>query len=88
MRNQLAGAGQIHMDQNIPAGALVFSRNTKYDLGYGHVVIATGGGQYVSGGVSKSYGSRTTVQRLSSWNPAPGSEYLGWAYAPSSWPGR
>ncbi|MFD9829626.1 hypothetical protein ACFWXB_19280 [Tsukamurella tyrosinosolvens] len=88
MRNQLAAAGQIHMDRNIPAGALVFSRNSRYDRGYGHVVIATGGGQYVSGGVSKSYGSRATVQRLSSWNPAGGSEYLGWAYAPSNWPGR
>lgn len=88
LRNQLAGAGQIHMDQNIPVGALVFSRNTRWDKGNGHVVIATGGGQYVSGGVSKTIGNHATVQRLSSWNPAAGSEYLGWAHVPASWPGR
>lgn len=88
LRNQLAGAGQIHMDQNIPVGALVFSRNTRWDKGNGHVVIATGGGKYVSGGVSKSFGNHATVQRLNSWNPAGGSEYLGWAHAPASWPGR
>lgn len=88
LRNRLASAGQIRMDQNIPAGALVFSRNTRWDKGNGHVVIATGGGKYVSGGVSKSFGSGATVQRLNSWNPAGGSEYLGWAPAPASWPGR
>ncbi|WP_158021335.1 hypothetical protein [Mycolicibacterium chubuense] len=88
--DQLASAGQIHMDRNIPKGALVFSES-QWDVvngvHQGHVVLARGDGSFVSGGVSKSYGSRHTVQILNSWNPSPGAQYLGWAYAPGSWPG-
>lgn len=88
--DQLAGAGQIHMDQNIPKGALVFSVS-KWDLyngvHQGHVLIARGDGSYVSGGVSKAYGTGHTVQILNSWNPSPGATYLGWAYPPDNWPG-
>lgn len=84
-RNALADQGKIHMDQNPPKGALVFSQS-KWDLidgqHYGHVVIARGDGSYVSGGVSKSYGSKHNVQVLPSWNPAGGATYLGWADAP------
>lgn len=80
-RNALASKGQIHMDYNIPKGALVFSQS-KYDGGAGHVDIARGNGQYISGGVSNSYGTGYNVQLLNSWNPSPGAQYLGWAYAP------
>ncbi len=82
----LQSAGQIHSDMNFPKGALVFSRSS-YDLGNGHVLIARGDGTFVSGGVSKDYGTHHTVQILKSWNPSPGAEYLGWAYPPADWPG-
>jgi hypothetical protein len=88
--DQLAGAGQIHMDMNIPKGALVFSHSswdTIDGVTYGHVLLARGDGTYVSGGVSPKFGSGHTVQVLNSWNPAGGAQYLGWAYAPADWPG-
>ncbi len=85
-RNALAGQGKIHMDRNMPKGALVFSQSS-YDIfnkkHYGHVVIARGDGKYVSGGVLPSYkgvaGTGHYVQVLPNWNPASGAEYLGWA---------
>lgn len=88
--DQLDRAGQIHMDKNIPKGALVFS-HSKWDtidgVTYGHVLLARGDGTYVSGGVSTGFGSGHTVQILNSWNPAGGAEYLGWASAPAGWSG-
>ena len=93
--DQLAGAGQIHMDQNIPKGALVFSVS-KWDIDdngvhQGHVVLARGDGTYISGGAEgykkKAGGTGATVQILHSWNPAGDAQYLGWAYAPADWPG-
>jgi hypothetical protein len=90
LHDQLANAGQIHMDQNFPKGALVFSHSswdTIDGVTYGHVLLARGDGTFVSGGVSKSIGNRHTVQILNSWNPAGGAQYLGWAYPPADWPG-
>lgn len=80
-RNLLNSRGQIHMDTNIPRGALVFSQS-KWDQGAGHVVIARGDGRFISGGVDNSYGTGYNVQVLNSWNPAQGAQYLGWANAP------
>lgn len=80
-RNALAAKGQIHMDYNIPKDALVFSQSS-WDGGAGHIDIARGNGQYISGGVSNRCGTRYNVQLLNSWNPSPGAQYLGWAYAP------
>lgn len=84
-RDHLASQGAIHMDQNIPRGALVFSQSS-WDQGMGHVVIAQGDGTFVSGGVWKGYqgvaGGGHNVQVLNSWNPADGATYLGWAVAP------
>jgi len=82
-RNALANQGKIKTSSasNAPKGALVFSQSS-YDGGAGHVVIALGNGTYISGGVSRSYGTGYNVQVLSSWNPSPGAQYLGWAYAP------
>jgi hypothetical protein len=81
-RDHLASQGQIHMDQNIPRGALVFSQSS-WDQGMGHVVIAQGDGTFVSGGVYKGYqglaGGGHNVQVMNSWNPADGATYLGWA---------
>jgi hypothetical protein len=88
--DRLARDGQIHTDQNFPKGALVFSVS-QWDIyngvHQGHVVLARGDGSFVSGGVSKSYGSHHTVQILDSWNPSPGAKLLGWASAPGDWPG-
>ena len=88
--DQLAQAGQIHLDGDIPKGALVFSHSvwdTVDGVSYGHVVIARGDGTYVSGGMTASNGVSHTVQILSSWNPSDGAQYLGWATAPANWPG-
>ncbi|WP_131805947.1 hypothetical protein [Mycobacterium alsense] len=93
----LATTRQIHMDANFPRGALVFSESP-WDMEngahQGHVVIARGDGTFVSGGVDQrsqrgapGLGGGSTVQILKSWNPAPGSEYLGWASPPADWPG-
>lgn len=85
--NALKSAGQIKTTGTPPKGALVFSRSSS-DGGAGHVVIATGDGRYVSGGMSAKYGSGRTVQIIPSWNVTKGATYLGWAYAPASWPGK
>jgi hypothetical protein len=82
--DQLASAGQIQMDQNIPKGALVFSMS-KWDVlngvHQGHVVIARGDGTYVSGGAEgftpAAGGTGASVQILRSWNPARDAQYLG-----------
>lgn len=88
--NALRAAGQIH-GGTAPAGALVFSSAPAYDEGFGHVDIAVGNGTYVSGGVLPAYrglkGAGSTVQLMNTWNPSPGAQNLGWAYAPTSWPG-
>lgn len=74
----LAAQHKINMSPDPPRGALVFSQSS-WDRGAGHVDIARGDGTYVSGGVG---GGGPTVQVLRSWNPSPGAQYLGWAYAP------
>ena len=76
----LQAAGQIETTRTgIPAGALVFSSYTAYDGGYGHVELSRGDGTFVSGGAD---GPSVKV-----YTSLPAG-YLGWAYAPSSWPGR
>ncbi|TWE11728.1 hypothetical protein [Rudaeicoccus suwonensis] len=83
----LQAAGQIHTSSSgIPAGALVFSESPQWDKGYGHVMLSRGDGTFVSGGVATSVGNHSTVQTFNS--PAPTGGFLGWAYAPTSWPGR
>lgn len=83
----LKAAGAIHTGTTgIPAGALVFSLDYAWDYGYGHVMLSRGDGTFVSGGAWTGGGNHSTVQAFSS--PAPTGGYLGWAYAPASWPGR
>jgi hypothetical protein len=69
-------AGQIHTGTNAPAGALVFFRGS--DPRTGHVGLAYGDGQHY---YTTDYGV-IGVAPLSE-----GLGYLGWAYAPTSWPG-
>lgn len=83
-RAQLA-AGRVQTSGTPPKGAIVFTKSS-YDGGAGHVAIAVGDGRYVMGGVARFDGA--TVWTYTSWNPAPGAQYLGWATAPSNWPGR
>ncbi|WP_090040327.1 MULTISPECIES: hypothetical protein [unclassified Leifsonia] len=81
----LRAAGMMHYNSTgIPAGALVFSSDYAYDHGNGHVELSLGNGQYVSGGV---LGAGGTVQ-IVGLKARAASTYLGWSYAPSSWPGR
>jgi hypothetical protein len=69
-------AGQIHTGTNAPAGTLVFFRGS--DPSTGHVGLAYGDGQHY---YTTDYGV-IAVAPLSE-----GLGYLGWAYAPASWPG-
>lgn len=81
MYNTLRSQGTIR-GGTPPAGALTFSKSS-YDKGYGHVSIALGNGRYVSGGMP----APKTVNYMNG-PAASGGTYLGWAYAPSNWPGR
>jgi hypothetical protein len=73
--------GRIRTDTNPPTGAVVFYGG---GYGYGHVGVSIGSGQVIS---TQGFNGQTYpiwqhgVTSLS--NP-----YLGWAYAPPSWPGR
>lgn len=79
--NAMRAAGAIHTSStNIPAGALVFS-DGPVDGPNGHVMLSIGGGTFISGGAN---GPSVKVFTT----PNPGSTYLGWSYAPTSWPGR
>lgn len=84
-RNKLFSQGRIHMDDNFPRGALVFSENSA-DGGAGHVDIAQGDGTFVSGGILASYpglaGAGHNVQVMNTYDPTPGASFLGWAEAP------
>jgi hypothetical protein len=89
MYNALKSAGQIH-SRTAPKGALVFSYSS-YDVyngvHQGHVSLAVGDGRYVMGGVIPT-SSYSSVAVFNQANPASKSTILGWAYAPTSWPGR
>lgn len=76
--NAQKSAGRIHTDTNPPAGALVF-----YNLSaYGHVGISIGSGRVIS-----TQGMDTPLP-VREHGVTELTSYLGWAYAPSDWPGR
>jgi hypothetical protein len=66
--------GRIHTGSVAPAGAALFFTSTTVN---GHIMLALGGGVAISTGPSV-YQTSTYASR---------SDYLGWAYVPSSWPG-
>ena len=69
-------AGRAHPgDRTPPGGAMVFWNTSSF----GHVAVADG----VGGEWSTSVNGRIGHARLSYFN-----NYLGWAWAPTSWPGR
>ncbi|MCL3836875.1 hypothetical protein M2889_03360 [Aeromicrobium sp. zg-Y1362] len=81
-------AGRISTSRtNIPAGALVFSSNRAWDLGYGHVQISIGGNKFVSGGMGRNAAGRLVGPTVQIRTGLP-SGYLGWSQAPGNWPGR
>lgn len=79
--NAIRASGAMRYTRtNIPAGMLVFS-DGPLDGPYGHVMLSVGGGRFVSGGANGPSVKTFTT-------PNPGSTFLGWAPAPSSWGGR
>jgi hypothetical protein len=77
--------GRTHKDGSpAPRGALVFSTNSLTTAG--HIDIAQGDGTFVSGGVKTGYrglaGAGHNIQVMSTPDPTPGSNVLGWADAP------
>jgi hypothetical protein len=81
--NSLKAGGAIHTTSTtIPIGALVFSEYVPWDGGSGHVELSEGNGRYVSGGASTS--GAVNVAEYDHLSTG----FLGWAYAPASWPGR
>ena len=69
-------AGRIHTTGAPPPGALLFFTST---TAAGHVMLSLGGGWAASTAPSSPiYYAHGTAR----------SDYLGWSYAPTSWPGR
>ena len=75
-----ASNGRINTGTKPPAGALVFYGGGG---GYGHIGVSIGNDQVIS---TQGYGG----QNLPVWQHSTTyiGQYLGWAYAPPSWPGR
>jgi hypothetical protein len=73
-RDQLS-KGQIHTDNNAPAGTLVFFRGRIPSEG--HVGLAAGGQNYYT--TDGGWIHRVPLSQ--------GGTYYGWSYAPASWPG-
>lgn len=64
-----------------PAGALVFFRADWANNNWGHVGISLGDGRMVS---ALSNVEITDISKPGYWKH----QYVGWSYAPASWPGR
>jgi hypothetical protein len=64
-----------------PPGTLVYFGPDSANRGYGHVGLSLGGGNIISALETVQI---TDIPKSRYWS----SLYLGWAYAPSSWPGR
>jgi hypothetical protein len=79
---ELNRRGAIHAgDRNVPRGALAFFGPTGLNGGAGHVMISTGGGNFVS--------TASTVRNATiAWAESVSGPYLGWAYANAEWAGR
>lgn len=77
--NDLKGKGQIHSNSDsIPAGALVFTSDPRFDGGNGHVMLAEGNGQYLTA----NYVSAPHIRDIPLNSNDPNDKFLGWAYAP------
>jgi hypothetical protein len=75
--NAQVRAGRAHRgDRSAPRGALVFWNTSVF----GHVAVADGSGGEWSTSVNHRIGHATSTRYFVN--------YLGWAWAPTSWPGR
>jgi hypothetical protein len=77
--NRLRDAGQIHTNTDgIPAGALVFTSDPRFDAGFGHVMLSQGDGTYLTA----NYVSNPKIRVVPLNSNDPQDTFLGWAYAP------
>lgn len=77
--NDLKGRGQIHTDSaGIPAGALVFTSDPRFDQGYGHVMLSEGNGKYLTA----NYYQNPKIREVPLNSNDSQDRFLGWAYAP------
>lgn len=77
--NRLRDAGQIHTNTDgIPAGALVFTSDPRFDQGNGHVMLSEGNGSYLTA----NYVSAPHIREVPLNSNDPQDKFLGWAYAP------
>ena len=77
--NDLNAKGQIRTNTNgIPAGALVFSSDPRFDRGLGHVELSLGDGQFITA----NYVDSPHIRIVPLNNNDPQDRFLGWAYAP------
>lgn len=77
--NDLNAKGQIHTNADgIPAGALVFTSDPRFDAGFGHVMLSQGDGTYLTA----NYYTAPKI-RVVPLNSNDGQDrFLGWAFAP------
>lgn len=81
--NALHQQGKTQTNTNIPAGALVFTSDPRFDQGDGHVMLSEGNGTYLTANYytpPNAPGPKIREVPLNS-NDA-NDKFLGWAYAP------
>ncbi|MCA2272421.1 hypothetical protein JF780_07730 [Mycobacterium intracellulare] len=77
--NDLKGRGQIHTNPDgIPAGALVFTSDPRFDQGYGHVMLSEGNGRYLTA----NYYQNPKIREVPLNSNDSQDKFLGWASAP------
>jgi hypothetical protein len=77
--NDLRTKGQIHTNTDgIPAGALVFTSDPRFDRGDGHVMLSQGDGHYLTA----NYVDAPHIRVVPLNSDDPQDRFLGWAYAP------
>lgn len=77
--NRLRDQGQIHNNAGgIPAGALVFTSDPRFDQGNGHVMLSQGDGSYLTA----NYVTAPHVRVVPLNSNDSQDNFLGWAYAP------
>jgi hypothetical protein len=76
--NDLKAKRQIHTNTDgIPAGALVFTSDPRFDKGYGHVMLSQGDGSYLTA----NYYSPAHIRVVPLNSNDNQDKFLGWAYA-------
>ncbi len=77
--DDLKAKNQIHTNaDNIPAGALVFTSDPRFDDGNGHVMLSEGNGRYLTA----NYYQNPKIRDVPLNSNDSQDKFLGWAYAP------